>query len=339
MPSQTGFQSFVNNELPIAAIGDFAGANIKATVSAPPFGYVAPAAGTLVGAFAWGDPSTGLATNYYKLNASLGFVHRENNALITPFLGISTLTIPQGLRVTLYNQGDFFGLFAGAATVGQKVYCDPVTGALTAAATGQGVTANSTASSLANTGVLTVGATLTGTLAVGQAVTGAGIPEGSYIGSQVSGSAGGTGTYQLLNANGAIASGSWPVVSSETVNFWGVIETPFQVASNVKVNATFTASLAAPVAPSVSGILTVTAVAGGVLVPGQFLTATGGGGLLSNQNIQILSQITATSPTTGGGTGTYLTNNVSSVVTSTNTFVGTQGQMGKISSFATSASN
>jgi hypothetical protein len=120
-----------------------------------------------------------------------------------------------------------------------------------------------------------------------------------------------------------------------------VIETPFQVASNVKVNATFTGSLAVPVSPAVGGILTVSAVAGGVLTAGQFITATGGGGLLSNQNVQILSQLTATSPAfpTGGGTGTYLTNNVNSVVTSTNTFVATQGQKGKISSWATSASN
>lgn len=336
MPLNTGFQSFVNNELPIGVAGDFAGANIRATVNAPPFGYVAPAGGTLVGAFAWGDPSTGIASNYYKPSASLGFVHRENEALITTFLGISTLLIPQGLRVTLYNQGDFMGIFLAGATVGQKVYCDPVTGLLTANATGNGVTANSTASSLANTGILTVGATLTGTIAVGQAVTGAGIPEGSYVGSQLSGSAGSTGTYQLLNANGAIASGSWPVVTSETVNFWGVIETPFQVASNVKVNAVGTSSsIAAAVAPGVGGILTVGTLSSGTFAAGQFLTATGGGGLAASANAQILYQLPGG---TVGGAGTYQTNYGGAAVTST-TITGSAGNLGKISSWATSASN
>jgi len=332
MPLQTGFQSVVNNELPIGVAGDFAGANIKATVSAPPFGFVAPAEGTTVGCFAWGNPATGLASNYYVPNAALGFVHRENNGLITTFLGISTLQVLAGNMVTLYNQGDFMGIFSGAATVGQKVYADPLTGALTANATGNAVTASSTASSLATTGILTVGATLTGTITVGMVVTGTGIPDGCYVSSQLTGTTGSTGTYQLTNVNGT----AFPVVASETVSFWGVFETTFQVASNVKVNATFTAALAAPVAPSVGGVLTVSAVAGGVLVAGQFITATGGGGLTSSQNVQILSQLTGTT----GSTGTYLTNYAgSTAVTSTNTFVGSQGNIGKISSWSTSASN
>jgi hypothetical protein len=336
MPLQTGFQSFVNNELPLGVAGDFAGANIRATVAAPPFGYVAAGGGVLVGAFGWGNPATQIASNYYQPNSSLGFVHRENNALITSFLGIASMLIPQGLRVTLFNQGDFFGTFSGAATVGQKVYCDPVTGLLSANATGNGVTANSTAASLANTGVLTVGATLTGTLAPGQGVVATGIPAGSYIGSQLTGTTGSTGTYQLVNANGSIASGSWPVVSSTTVLFYGVFETPFQVASNVLASALFTASLAAPVAPGVGGILTITAIASGVPAANQFITATGGGGLAASANAQILYQLTGTA----GSTGTYQTNyNGGAAVTSTNTFVGSAGTVGKISSWATSSLN
>src|ERR1035441_957803 len=297
MPSTPdGFQTFVNNELPIGVVGDFVGASIRASVPAPPGGFVASSQGVLVGNWAWGNPATGIASNTYQLNSSGGFVHRENNGLITQFLGFNTLTVLPGNMITLMAQGDYFAAFAAAATVGQKVYADPVTGALSAGATGGGVTANSTAASVANTGVLTVGATLTGTLAAGQGVTGVGLPPGSYIGSQISGSTGSTGTYQLLNSYGAIASGSWPVVSSETINFYGVIETPFYMASNVKVNAAFTASLAAPVSPAVNGILTVTAVGGGVLEPGQFLTATGGGGLANSLNVQIISDRGYTHP-------------------------------------------
>ena len=331
MPNQPGVQTFVNNELPIGVAGDFAGANIRASVNAPPFGFVAPGAGCTVGVFGWGDPATGLAGNYYKPNSALGFVHRENQALITSFLGISTVLIPAGLRVTLMNQGDYFGIFAAGATVGQKVYADPLTGALTANATGNGVTANSTASSLATTGILTVGATLTGTIAVGQVVTGAGIPEGSYVSAQLTGSAGSTGTYQLTNVNGT----AFPVVTSETVNFQGVIETPFQVASNVKVNAVGTgSSIAAAVAPGVGGILTIGTLSSGTFVAGQFLTATGGGGLAASANAQILYQLSGTT----GGAGTYQTNYGGPAITST-TITGTQGQLGKISSWSTSSSN
>jgi hypothetical protein len=329
MPVATdGFQSFVNNELPIGVAGDFAGANIRASVIAPPGGFVAAAEGVTIGTFAWGDPASKIASNYYVPNALLGFVHRENQGLITNFLGISTFIVQPGHEITLQSQGDYLGIFASGATVGQKVYADPVLGTLTAAATGQGVTANSTAASLATTGILTVGATLTGTLAPGQAVYATGIPAGSYIGSQLSGTTGSTGTYQLINANGT----AFPVVSSTTVYFAGVYETPFYVGSNVPVNATFTASIAAPVSPAVSGVMTVSAVAGGVLAAGQFLSATG---LAASLNVTILSQLTATSPTTGGGTGTYLVSYSGGAVTSTNTFVGTAGQLGKITSWST----
>ena len=334
MPNQPGFQTIVNNELPLGVLGDFAGANIRTSVPAPPFGYVAPGGGTLVGAFGWGDPSTKIASNYYKPNAMLGFVHRENQALITSFLGISTLTIPQGLRVTLYSQGDFLGLFTAGATVGQKVYADPVTGALTANATGNAVTASSTTAAITSSVLTTTDANNTGTPAIGQAVTGGTVPEGTYIASS-GGTGSGTHIWNLANVNGTAI----PNNASFTVSLWGVFETPFYVASNVLVNATFTGSLAAPVAPAVGGILTVTTLAGGLIIPGQFLTATGGGGLLASQNVQVLNQLTYTTPSQangGGGTGTYLTNYAgAAAVTSTNTFIGTQGQIGKISSWTT----
>ncbi|MGH9640855.1 MAG: structural cement protein Gp24 [Terriglobales bacterium] len=317
----TGFQQFVNNIQPPGIPGDFADANIRSSVIANPGGFVAGVSGANAGTFAWGDPATGLVDSYYKLNSALGFVRREMNALITAFLGIATSKIVPGNIVTLMNQGSFWGLFAAGATFGQKVYVDPITGALTGAATGQGVTANSTAASLATTGVLTVGATLTGTLAVGQAVTNAAgtIPPGSYITSQLTGTAGSTGTYQLANVNGT----AFAVVGSGTVNFWGVQETSFYVAETVTAGTSFTASIAAPVAPSNNGIMTITAIGSGVPAPGQFLAGTGIGA-----NVQILSQLTGTT----GSTGTYLTNYSGTAITS-ETITGSQGQVGKISSW------
>jgi hypothetical protein len=322
MPNNIGFQTFVNNELPVGVAGDFASVNPRASVLGNAFGYVAPAAGTVVGAMAWGNPATGLAGNYFVANAAIGFVHREGQGLITPFLGFASMTISQGLRVTLFAEGDFWGVFAGGGTVGQKVYANALTGLLTAAATGNSNTANSTASSLATTGVLTVGATLTGTLVVGQVVTGAGIPDGSYISAILTGG-GGVGTVQLTNVNGI----AFPVVGSEQVNFWGVQETQWIVATPIPVNATgTTSSVAAAVAPAVGGILTVGTLTGGLFAAGQFIT---GGTLTATQNAQILSQLTG--PV--GGAGTYLTNYAGPAVAST-TITGTAGQLGKISDLA-----
>lgn len=318
--NQTGFQTFVNNELPVGVAGDFAGANVRTSVLSSPFGYSAAPAGVTVGAFAWGNPANGIAANYYVNNAALGFVHRVNQAVITAFLGFNSMQIPSGMKVTLLDQGDFLGIFAAGATVGQKVYANPLTGLLTANATGNSVTANSTAASLATTGVLTVGATLTGTLAVGQVVTGAGVPDGCYISSQLTGTAGSTGTYQLTNANGT----AFPTVGAETMNFWGVQETAFFVASNVPVNAIATGStIAAPVAPATGGILTVGTVTQGNFVVGQFLS---GGTIPASANVQLITLLSGT----GGSGSTFLTNYTAAVASATLT--GTQGQIGKISS-------
>lgn len=329
--SGDGFQTFVNTLLPPAVAGDFAGANIRANVVGGGFGYTATPAGVLIGSGGWANPATKLVSNYYQPASFPGFVHREGQAVITTFLGISTLTILQGMAVTLFDQGDFWGIFSAGATPGQKVYFDPLLGTLSGNASGNSVGGAITAASI-TASVLTV-TTITGTpLAVGQIIGGAGIPVGTYIASLGTGT-GGAGTYNLANLDGtAIAN-----VSSEAMTYTGVQETQFYVASPVSADALFTASLAAPVAPSLFGILTVTAVASGVLAPGQWLSATGGGGLPGSQNVQILEQLTSTA---GGGalgsTGTYLASNPSQVVTSTNTFVGTQGKLGRISTWTRS---
>jgi hypothetical protein len=317
-----GFQQYANNQLPVGVAGDFADTTPRASVQAPPQGFVAAPEGLTVGCFGWGNPATRIASNYYQPNSGLGFVHREQQALITAFLAVATMEILPGDMAILMNQGGYWGIFTGGATVGQKVYADPTYGTLTAGATGGGVTANSTAASLATTGVLTVGATLTGTLAPGQAVYATGIPIGSYIGSQVSGSTGSTGTYQLVNANGT----AFPVVSSTTVYFQGVYETPFWCGSNVDVAAVVTGSIAA------NGVMTITAVGSGVLSAGQFLTGGTGANAIPSL-VQILSQTVFTSPTTGGGTGVYLVSTPPATVITSTTITGVAGQLGKISSW------
>lgn len=320
MPLKTGFQSFVNNELPIGVPGDFASANPRASVVGGPGRYVAPPAGTSVGVFAWFDPTTGLATNYFKPNSFLGFVHRENQGLITLFLGIATMQVVPGNMVTGQIQGDYYGIFAAGATVGQKVYANPVTGALSAAATGQGVTVTNATSSVATTGVMTVAGAVTGALAVGQAVVMAGLPEGSYITSLGTGT-GGDGTYNLANLNGT----AFPVVASSAVTAYGIQETNYSVGSTVSANASITASIAA------TGIMTVTAVGSGALEAGQWLSdATGD--IPTSANALILYQITSTASGGAlGSTGTYQTSY--NVVVASETITASQGQVGVITSW------
>jgi len=321
--SGTGFQTFVNKELPTGVAGDFAGANIRANVVAGPGAFVAPPGGTIVGLGCWADPAAGIASNYFRPNAFAGFVHREGQGLITSFLGIASMQIVGGDAVTPMSQGDFWGIFASGAAPGQKVYFDPVTGALSANVTGQSVKGTNTGASIAAGVLTTTDADQTGAaLAAGQIVTGVGVPPGTYIAS-AAGTGSGTHLWNLANADGTAI----PDVAAETMVFYGAQETQYLVASPVIADASFTASLAPPAAGDANGVLTVTAVASGTLVPGQFLSATG---LPASANVQVLEQLTGTP----GGVGTYLTTNSTYTIASTNSFVGTQGKLGKISTWA-----
>jgi hypothetical protein len=316
-PYRNGFQTFVNNDLPPAIAGDFAGANIRASVLGGPGQFVAPPAGTTVGVFAWFDPVTGFATNYYKPNTLLGFIHRDNQGLITAFLGQSTMQVVPGNMVTGMNRGDFWGLFAGGGSVGQKVYADPVTGALTANVTGQGVQGSYTTAAVSGGVLTTTDANLTGSAAaVGQVVTGGTLPEGTYIAS-AGAVGGGTHAWNLANLNGYAI----PNNASFTVTNTGVQETPWKLVQAVDAGASFTASIAAPTGPAQDAVMTVTAVGSGVLNVGDFINNAA---FPAQANVQILQQLTGAA----GSTGTYLVNY--GAVVGSSAFTAVQGQLGKI---------
>lgn len=324
-----GFQTFVNRELPVAAAGDWAGANIRASVLVGPWALVAPKAGTTVGVMAWADPVAGIASNYFRPNSFLGFIHREQQALITAFLGVSTTLIPAGVMVTALAQGDFWGIFTGGCSVGQKVYANPTTGALSGGATGAGVTITGSTITLTTAGLMTVAGTPSGTIAVGQVVVAAGVPAGSYIATLGTGS-GGTGTYNLANLDGALFAA---VAGGTAATMYGAQETPWVCAQNVAVAASVTATMAASAGLGPYGVLTVTAVGSGVLAPGQFIQSAGTVPVPLTANLQILQQLTSTA---GGGalgnTGTYLiSNNIA--VGAGQTFTTANGMKAKISSW------
>lgn len=145
MPSQ--FQTQVSYQPAPAVAGDFASSNPRASVLAGPGSLVAGASGVTVGLFAWAisngaaDPSTG-ETDFYNTVSNAGsgvptgFVHREQQALITTWLAAASNVVPQGLPVVLHQAGDFWAATATTATVGQKVFASLTTGAISTGAAG-----------------------------------------------------------------------------------------------------------------------------------------------------------------------------------------------------------
>lgn len=319
-----GFQRNINDNPAVAVKGDFADANVRATVIAGPLGFVAASSAELVhgtavdrrpivGNFAWGDQVSlkAFARFFGETTAKLGFLHREGQAVIVPFLAEAEMYLEPGFPTTLMNQGGFWGLFTAGATVGQKVFANYLDGSVYAANAG---TSTQTVSAMTGaivgaTGVLTV-ASLTGTLHVGDVLIGTPITEPVAVIAQLSGTIGGIGTY-LTTAVTNVAD-----VTGTTAN--SGIETAFFVDSTAKVDAAFTADLAT------TGVLTVSAVATGALDAGQRVSATG----LPN-GVKIVAQLTGSA----GSTGTYSTNLVGLVLTS-RAMVGSNGHLAKISTWS-----
>ena len=183
-------------------------------------GWVAGANGCNAGRFAWSTDGNTLNSLTALGNVPLGVVLNDNAGIITAFLGEISVLLPSGFPAQVLQRGDIWMRNTyTAATFGQKAYANLFTGQVTFAAAGaflamsSGTSSAVTSASFA-TNVMTV-VTVTGTpLAVGQMVTGAGIPVGTYISSLGTGT-GGTGTYNLTQTTGTIAAEavtvtSWP---------------------------------------------------------------------------------------------------------------------------------
>lgn len=119
----TGFQRQVNAQQAPAVAGDFASANPRASVPAPEAGFVAGASGLVVAAFAWIDADGRRLNNTAASGKPNGFVHREQQAFITTYLGETSNVIPTGFPATLMRKGDYFvNTTVAAASVGQKAF-------------------------------------------------------------------------------------------------------------------------------------------------------------------------------------------------------------------------
>lgn len=344
-----GFQTQVNVTPAPAVAGDFASANPRASVLAGSGAFVADTAGVTVGKFAWIDPNGTVVHSYGTLpNQPNGFVHREQQALIPPFLGESTMVIPTGLPVTLHNQGDFWAKLTGATSVvrGSALYVDFSSGDIMAAATA-GATATG---SMGSTNTASLGATFTGSvgisptllvvtavtgyISVGDYVSGTGISAGTTVVSQSSGTTGGAGTYVLSASNTASSATitSFGSVLDVTVTGAGLISvgetvsgaTGFPVGATILSQISGTAGGAGLYQLSAAGsaytasaagvttygnVLNVTAIGSGTLEIGDPVSGTG-----IPTNATLASQVTGTA----GGIGVYtVTVNASAYAAST----------------------
>ncbi len=289
----TGFQSTMNAQPAPGIEGDWCSSNPRGTLLASAGGFVAGPLGVTVGRFAWADPYD-VVRSYGGLGR-VGFVHRDQPALITAWLGQATLLVPPGLGVTMHDACDVWCRFAAGATIGQKVYAYYADGTAYAAATATppaagsstGTIAAGTASVTASIapaspfngdvpgGLMTVSAVGSGTLYVGGILSGSGVVTGTQILQQISGTTGGVGVYEVSIA---------------------------QTVASTTISETY-------------GLFTAVSALTGAYAIGDILAGTGGGGVTAG------TQITALGTGTGG-LGTYIVQTTQTVTSSTITSSG-----------------
>jgi hypothetical protein len=282
--SSVDFQSQVNTVPAPAVEGDFCDTNPRFVVDAGPGGLVSGLQGCTVGRFCWSTPpddADGFPSyvNSFGQGSVTGFLHREQQALITVYLQEASLVVPAGFPVTLFSGGGFWVKNRGStnAQVDQKCYASFADGSASFAATGSPSTGGSATGSIAAqtfsvtgsiTGaVLTVTAVGSGTVEPGATISGTGVATGTMVTSQISGTSGGVGTYN--------------------------VSIPEQSAASTTISGTY-------------GLFTAASALTGAFVVGDLLTGSG---------ISVPTHITALGTGTGG-LGTYIVD-VNTVVNST----------------------
>lgn len=191
----------------------------------------------------------------------------------------ASLVLPDYDIGELCFMGEVFVSLPGPANQGDLVTYDPLTGALNSIAPLTTFTASVAAGGASTPDVMTVTAVGVGRLTVGQPITGAGIPGGTYILSLGTGK-GYTGTYNLSSINTL-------TISSEAMT-----------SPNLPVPA-----FAASVASIAATVLTITTLTSGSLQIGDQVF---GVGVLPNTVITAFGSGV-------GGTGTYTVNNTQTV--------------------------
>lgn len=315
------FQKSVSTQPAAAVAGDFASANPRASVLAGPGGLIAGPNGVTVGRFGWVSYAqldvngAGQIVNNTGAGIPTGFVHREQQALITTFLAESGMLIPSGYPMTLMDAGDYWVQNDGAteALPGMKAFASLATGQVSFAVAGStvGGASGSTSSVAASTGSFT-GSISGNVLTLTAISSGTAVPGGTISGTNVA-----TGTKIVAQLT--------PLLGGETLGGVGryTVSIPDQTVASTAISETY-------------GTLTVAGTVAGTFGVGGVITGTG---------ISVPTTITALGTGTGGA-GTYIVDVntvVSSTAITTTTFIetkyfarsaGPNGALVKISSLA-----
>lgn len=139
-----GFPKTINYQPAPGIEGDFADATWgRHSVIAGPGGLVVGSGGAVIGRFHWAtapnDPNgTPTTITNSGTGAPTGFLHREQQGLITAYLAENGMTILPGAAVTLMKGGAYWGRNngAGATAINQKVFANNTDGSLSTAAAG-----------------------------------------------------------------------------------------------------------------------------------------------------------------------------------------------------------
>lgn len=137
--------------------------------------------GVILGRFGFCNTATGVVTSQHPGVATVvvSFIHRYHPALITAWLGATSMVLTSGLEVDPVESGDFWARFAAGAAIGQKVFASYADGSAIAGTAGAAPTTAGGNVTTAN-GSPNLTAT-NGTLVPGQPISGTGIPANTYI--------------------------------------------------------------------------------------------------------------------------------------------------------------
>lgn len=318
------FQTVINDQQAPAVAGDFASCNPFANVLAGPGALVAPAGGLRVGNFFWVGPA-GQTSQSFVAGWQVAFLGRNEQALITEFLGEATMVVPEGFMITGFVEGDFWANFEAGATVGQLVWADPNDGQPLSGATAPALASGTARAGFSGTATLVnasttlnVTAVTNGFISPGDVVadstTGANIPAGTTIVGQLTGTAGGVGTYQMSAAATAGAVGDTVVTTSEFMLVTAVAAGSFNQGDIITGTAVAAGTSIVDQATPFSGVaslatnttLTVTAVNPGVDVLRK-------GAVVVMAGVPAGTTIVTQTAGTPGGVGTYTLSAASTV--------------------------
>lgn len=133
------FQTAVNVFPAYGIAGDFCSVNPRHSALSQPGGFIAGPSGVTIGCFVWADSATGTVLSNAGTGAPTGFMHRDEQALITAYPAKYGMTTQPGAGIgECFKGGDFWVVNAGSAAVaiGMKAFANNSNGSVSFAAAG-----------------------------------------------------------------------------------------------------------------------------------------------------------------------------------------------------------